>query len=572
MATISTTRETRITKDKANILNMKQCNTFIKDYRDYINGKISQIKHPKTNKIIREAAKVKYLYNKCIEKYDIKTSMSPASISKLTKLSKLSSKLSSTDKKTKTSKSIDYEKEINILNNIDIRDILNLPNGTFKDNRALIKSLFKVPISEKRGFEVLKKYLNDPNNNSKHAISYREYVSEIVKLIPIYDPFMKKKDFRIYVFKKFNPIKEVNREAIFAFIEYCQKLYLSAIIQDSRNLNLGNFIYNENYRGVTTTSGFYTRLVENKYIYYSFYYCSKIILERLSSDTELIQNLAITKIMMKNLVDKNFLIEDPNVSLSFSTSSSSSKSDDMTDKDSSMNTIYKQLGKKEFVKYIMNNGENPRTVNDSDPYLGVKWEKLSLNKLKMVVKISHELNGRTFTYAYYAISLYKDWKNSIRNRKQFINPINRIPFTEEDENTILNVLDKKYSLIGRPTQRPIGRHDIYYQDTELIRNYGIDFFRLNIWFNTGTQERTNYIRIVSINIIANLPLYYSEGSDVEFNLAFLFENIEQLKYENKIISKKIPFKLHPAFVKYYNSYITTEEQYKDFFTLIKRSV
>jgi hypothetical protein len=244
----------------------------------------------------------------------------------------------------------------------------------------------------------------------------------------------------------------------------------------------------------------------------------------------------------------------------------------MTDKDSSMNTIYRQLGKKEFVKYIMNNGEKPRTVNDSDPYLGVKWEKLSLNKLKMVVKISHVLNGRTFTYAYYAISLYKDWKNSIRNRKPFINPINRIPFTEEDENTILNVLDKKYSLIGRPTQRPVGRHDIYYQDTELIRNYGIDFLRLNIWFNTGTQERTNYIRIFSINIIANLPIYHSEGSDVEFNLAFLFENIEQLKYENKIISKKIPFKLHPAFVKYYNSYITTEEQYKDFFTLIRRSV
>jgi len=572
MATISTTRETRITKDKANILNMKQCNTFIKDYKDYINGKISQIKHPKTNKIIKEAAKVKYLYNKCVEKYDINTSMSPASISKLTKLSKQSSKLSSTDKNTKTSKSIDYEKEINILNNIDIRDILNLPNGTFKDNRALIKSLFKVPISEKIGFEVLKKYLNDPNNNSKHAISYREYVSEIVKLIPIYDPFMKKKDFRIYVLKKFNPIKEVNREAIFAFIEYCQKLYLSSIIQDSRNLNLGNFIYNENYRGVTTAAGFYTRLAENKYIYYSFYYCSKIILESLSSDIELIQNLAITKIMMKNLVDKNFLIEDPNVSLSFSTSSSSSNSDNMTDKDSSMNTIYRQLGKKEFVKYIMNNGEKPRTVNDSDPYLGVKWEKLSLNKLKMVVKISHVLNGRTFTYAYYAISLYKDWKNSIRNRKPFINPINRIPFTEEDENTILNVLDKKYSLIGRPTQRPVGRHDIYYQDTELIRNYGIDFLRLNIWFNTGTQERTNYIRIFSINIIANLPIYHSEGSDVEFNLAFLFENIEQLKYENKIISKKIPFKLHPAVVKYYNSYITTEEQYKDFFTLIRRSV
>jgi hypothetical protein len=41
---------------------------------------------------------------------------------------------------------------------------------------------------------------------------------------------------------------------------------------------------------------------------------------------------------------------------------------------------------------------------------------------------------------------------------------------------------------------------------------------------------------------------------------------------NIILGKKIPFKLHPAFAKYYNSYITTEEQYLDFFRLIARSV
>jgi len=32
----------------------------------------------------------------------------------------------------------------------------------------------------------------------------------------------------------------------------------------------------------------------------------------------------------------------------------------------------------------------------------------------------------------------------------------------------------------------------------------------------------------------------------------------------------MPFKLHPAFAKYFNTYITTEAQYKDFFTLLNR--
>jgi hypothetical protein len=569
MTSISSTRESRITLDKANILNEKQCKKFISDYKDYISGKISQIKHPKTNKIIRDTAKIKYLYNKCVEKYDIKTSMSPVSISKLTKLG---FKSLSSDNKTKNTKSIDYEREIRVLTNIDIRDILNLPNETYKNNRALIKSIFKVPISEKKGLEVLKKYLNDPNNNSRDTMMYREYVSEIVKIIPIYDPFMKKKDFKVYLFKYFNPNIETSRARMYYFIEYCQKVHFSAIVQDSRNMNMGNLVYNDNYTAVTTTSGFYARLEQHKYTYYSFYYCSKIILENINSDTELIRDFAITKLMMKNLVDKNFLIEDPNVSLSFSTSSSSSKSDDMTKKDSSMNTAYNQLGRREFVKYIMNNGENPKTINNSDPYLGVRWEKLSINKLKMVVKISNVLNGKVFAYAFYSKSLYKDWKNSIRNRKPFINPITRIPFTNEDENAILNVLEQKYPVIRKPTERPIGRYDIHYQNIEYVRINDIYFWRLNIWFNIGTLERSNLVKIFSVNIIADLNLYHGEGRDVEFHLAFLFENIDKLKNENKIISKKIPFKLHPAFAKYYNSYITTETQYRDFFTLISRSV
>ncbi len=93
-----------------------------------------------------------------------------------------------------------------------------------------------------------------------------------------------------------------------------------------------------------------------------------------------------------------------------------------------------------------------------------------------------------------------------------------------------------------------------------------------IWFNSGTRENTNFIKIVSVHFIEYLQIYHEDGINIEYNPAFLFENINKLKKENKIIGKKMPFKLHPAFAKYYNSYITTEEQYKDFFTLISRSV
>jgi hypothetical protein len=58
----------------------------MKDYKDYIDGKISQIKHPKTRSPINEAAKIKYLYNKCAEKYEKGSPMSAVSMSKLSKM------------------------------------------------------------------------------------------------------------------------------------------------------------------------------------------------------------------------------------------------------------------------------------------------------------------------------------------------------------------------------------------------------------------------------------------------------------------------------------------------------
>jgi hypothetical protein len=579
MTSISSAREKRIMRDKANILNEKQCKTLRNDYRDYINGKISQIKHPKTRATIKEAAKVKYLYNKCVEKYEIGTSIKSSSMSKLTKMMSKKPKTSTTHAVKASSRSasssskskdfLSYENDINIEGDADISDILDMPIETFKNNRLLVKKLIKTPISEKKGLEILRAHLNDPNNHADYVISYREYVIEIKKYLPIYDPFMKKKDLKIYILDYFNPNVQFSRDRMIYFIEYCQKVYTSAIFQDTRNMNMGHFIYDDNYRAVSTPSGFLARLSQSRYSYYALYFINKILLNEINGDPELIRNFILTKKLLKNLIDKDFVIEDTDVSLSFSTSSSSSKSDDMTKKDSSMNNIYRELGRREFVKYIMNNGDNPRTVNDADPYLGVKWERMSVNKLRMVVKIPTEMNGRVFTYAFYSRSLYKDWKNAMRTKKPFINPFTRTPFGEDDEAKILNVLEQKYPYITMPPQEHVNRFDLYFQEPETIRVNGLYFWQINIWYNYGTRQIPEYIKIVAVNIISSLDLY-NDDREVEYHPIVLFENIGKLKRENKIIGKKMPFKLHPAFAKYFNTYITTEAQYKDFFTLLNR--
>ena len=566
MEGISSAKEMRIKKNRANILNEKQCKAYIKDCRDYIEGKISQIKHPNTRVPIKDVATVKYLYNKCSEKYELGNSIASSSISKITKMMNETKTSNSTSPKSREFES--YENDIYIKSNDDILDILNFPINTFKNNRVIIKRLFVNNISDKKGLAVLKEHLNDPNNNSDYGMSYREYIKEIAKYIPIYNPFMDKRNLTKYILEYYNPDNELGRNRLLFLTDYCQKVYISAIFQDTRNINMGHMIYDENYRAVSTPNGFFARLSQNRYFYYALYYIHDIFMSYIN-DYELTRNFILIKGLIRKLLDKDFVIEDRALSVSFSKSSSSSKSSDMKKRGSNMNNIYRQFGKKEFVKYIMNNGNNSRTVNNEDPYLALEWEKMSINKLRMVVKIPTTINGQIFTYAFDSKSLYKDWKNAIRDRKPFINPFTRMPFSLEDERKILEILEKKYPTIKKPSINPTMRFDIYYEDVQNIRENGVYYWRINIWYNYGTRETPAYIKILCINIISELDIYYDD-TRVGYNPTYLFDNINRLKMENKIISKQMPFKLHPAFMKYYNSYITTEEQYLDFFRLINR--
>jgi len=546
-----------IMKDKTNILNKNQCSKFIKDYNDLMSGKISEIKHPKTRKIIKNAAQIKFIYDKCKEMYTSKSSSSSSgNIAKITKMAKLSSP-------SKTKVVIDYEKEIKPLSQLDIEQIINISIETHSYNRRLIKSLFNVPIKYEKGIEILKKYLNNPNNKKYDVHEYRLYVEQISSMMPKFNPFANRGDTTTFNIKIFT---ENNREKLLLFSDLCEKEFISAIFEDSRKLNMGNFTNNENYTAANINN-MSRRLLKNRHYYFSLYYIAGLALTYSIRDPLIISQLIKSKRLMRKLLNSDLMAIDPNISKSFSSSGSNS-SDKV--QDATMNTIYNQIGIREYVNYIMNNGDNPRTVNNIEPYLGVKWADLPMKKLQMVVKISNTMNERHYTYAFDSKSLYKDWKNSIKTKKPFINPITRVPFTRQDEEKILNVLDREYPNIGIPTLS-VRRSDILYQDVETIRVNDMYFFRISIWFNYGNFTHPDYIRIVCINILRTLDIYDDEYR-VEYHPIFLFNNIEKLKNENKILGKTMPFKLHPAFAKYYNSYITTEEQYLDFFRLISRSI
>ena len=557
---MNTSEINSIKKDKKNLLNNNQCLHFVKDYKKLIDGKISAIRHPKTHKIITNPLQIKYLYDNCIEKYNIKSTSKTANLSKITKLlkSSLNSKLQNN---LTTIQLIDYEKHIVTLTDDIIHQIIYMPIETHSNNRQLIKSLFDVPISYEKGKEILKKYLNNPNNKKKDISEYRKYINNIRMMLPNFEPIIDSGNFYYYLLKKFD-----NKEKIMDFNDLCEKEFISAIFNDTRKLNMGKFKTNENYTKATHIN-FHKRLEQNKHYYFALYYISKLIMYCSRGEySDMFYYMMNCRKMMKKLIYNEFTLIDPNLSISFSSSDDSKSSQDAT-----MNTIYKKYGKQEYIKYILNNGTDPKTINDVEPYLGERWEDLSINKLKLVVKISNILNNTRYTYAFYAKSLYKDWTKSIRTKKPFINPITRIPFTPEDELKILNVLDRKYpNIIGIPKDYR-QRSDIYYQDIETIRIDGLYFWRISVWFNIDSYNIDNYIKIISIYIIQNLDIFDDEEY-VSCWPVILFNNIDTLKKENKILGKKLPFNLHPAFAKYYNSYITTTEQYLDFCKLINNSI
>ena len=156
-------------KDKNNNLTEKQCEAFIKDYKDYKKGKISKINNPKTNKPIGDTERIKYIYDKCKHNYEFEG-------------------LSSSSKSKSSSSSPDSgDNEVILDSYSKVQDILYMPINTLAQNRKLIESLFSKPIILDKGLHKLKEYLEANRTASaeqnKYVNSYYKILEEINRIM-----------------------------------------------------------------------------------------------------------------------------------------------------------------------------------------------------------------------------------------------------------------------------------------------------------------------------------------------------------------------------------------------------
>ena len=154
-------------KDKNNNLTEKQCEAFIKDYKDYKNGKISKINNPKTNKPISDADRIKYMYDKCKHNYEFEgLSSSP---------------------KSKSSSPDSGDNEVILDSYSKVQDIIYMPINTLAQNRKLIESLFSKPIILDKGLHKLKEYLEANRTASaeqnKYVNAYYKILEEINRIM-----------------------------------------------------------------------------------------------------------------------------------------------------------------------------------------------------------------------------------------------------------------------------------------------------------------------------------------------------------------------------------------------------
>jgi len=207
--------------------------------------------------------------------------------------------------------------------------------------------------------------------------------------------------------------------------------------------------------------------------------------------------------------------------------------------------------KDQYIKYLLHT--EPIVVNEDDPISGDNWDDMDSTKLKHVIKVF----SNNTTYAFYVKDLYKMWHNTVKTndpKQPFANPYNREPFTEEQKTEIFEKMKLMYPSIKRPILCKTRK------DIKLVINHLPNDFAVEIQYTTGQLN----IPLVNINI----PMRHVHISDLRYFPPDIIDKIKALFDNNKILGKKIPFKLHKAFEQYNNKNLTNETTYKDFCNLL----
>ncbi len=526
------------------------CKKYLKEYKKFVNGEIDSITHPVTKKSITRKDRIDFIAEQCRTAFDLSVSAS-------------SSKSSSS--KSSSSTDADPYKYLKTLTFKDIDKILEYPTETAKAKNKHLLSLFSKKVKVDKAASILKAYLEDRSITDETVLLYRK-IKDCIKTSYLvrYDPFITSTDLNKIVKDNYftagygsmmsaNSPSEINTGKVFTDAD---NLFEQAILYNDRNKNEND----------------YKILVKDSYYKY---YAVEFMLLRLIKiyEGKREQRVAAAEMylsLIDRLIEGTLLISDPDASISFDKSLSWSASPE----EPILKAEYKTNKDRELARIMDAGKEYAGSINDADFYTMDEWTDMSLRKLKSVVVIPYEENGKTYANAYYVKSLYKAWYLAIKDQKPFLNPSNRKPFTQENKDKILEVIQDLHPGLKAPRYGSQGgRKDICVNYTNDYNNT----YTIQVSYLYPRKDHYyNYAKYALIKIQFPTSFIYADDNrpddesvvPLAYNPTFLFEMINTLMRQNKIIGKKVPFKINDAFAEN-NKKRLNKAQYMRFFDKLR---
>ena len=524
------------------------CKKYLKEYKKFVNGEIDSITHPVTKKSITRKDRIDFIADQCRAAFDLSISGSISS----------SSSSSSSSKKD-----ADPYKDLKTLTFKDIDKILEYPTETSAAKHKHLLSLFSKKVKVEKATQILKEYLEDRSITDENVLLYRKIKERIkTSYLVRYDSFMTATELNKIVKDNYftagydtsaNATSEINTGKVF---KDADNLFEQAILYNDRNKNEND----------------YKILVKDSY--YKYYAVEFMLLQLIKIyEGKRAQRVASAEMylsLIDRLIEGTLLISDPDASISFDKSLSWSASPE----DPILKAEYKTNKDAELARITDAGKEYAGSINDADFYTMDEWADMSLRKLKSIVVIPYEENGKTYANAYYVKSLYKAWYLAIKDQKPFLNPSNRKPFTQEDKNKILEVIQDLHPGLKAPRYGSQGgRKDIsvtYTNDYDNTHTIQVSYLY------PRQDHYYSYAKYSLIKIQFPTSFIYADDNrpdddsvvPLAYNPTFLFEMINTLMRQNKIIGKKVPFKINDAFAENNNKKLN-KAQYMRFFDKLR---
>ena len=522
------------------------CKKYLKEYKKFANGEIESVTHPATGKSITRKDRIEFIADQCRAAFDMR----------------LSGSRSRSRSRSKSDEDNPYKLLKLPLTFKDIDKILEYPTKTIPIKNKHLMSLFKNTngINIEQATELLKKYLEDPGIKDTDVLLYRKIRDNIkVDFLPQYSPFMLATTFNEYIKNSYYERADYAPTSL-------QLTSAKAVLTKTDNLFKDAIFYRDDNK---TADDFRRNIKDNYYKYYAIEFML-LQLKKHYKYRHIGEQAELYLRLIDKLIEGTINITGPDASISFEQSPDWSASPE----DPILKAEYKTNKETELARIMDAGKEYAGSINDADFYTMDKWADMSLRKLKSVVVIPYEENGKIYANAYYVKSLYKAWYLAIKDQKPFLNPSNRKEFKPEDKTKILEVIQDLYPGLRAPRYGTTGgRSDISITYTN---DYMTTYF-IKIHYTYPCQEAwAGICKHLLIKIEFPSSFAYTDDNrpndesvvPLAYNPTFLFEMINNLMRRNKIVGKNIPFKLAEPFAELHDKRIN-KAQYMRFFDKLR---